>query len=96
MLALHVTSGYRARDLGLPGQLAQDLPTPAHFEQAAQLVTTEHVPGPIPHGPDPDPYIASVREYAAAGYDRVYFSNIGPDSKGFLSLITDKVLPSLD
>lgn len=27
------------RTSGLPGQLAQDLPTPSHFEQASELVT---------------------------------------------------------
>lgn len=79
-------------NLGLPGQLSQDLPTPAHFEQAAQLVTKEQVPGPIPHGPDPEPYRASLRKYAEAGFDAVYVSNIGPHLDDFLRFLADEVV----
>ena len=37
---------------GVPGQLSQDLPTPAHFEQAASTVTKEMIAEPVPCGPD--------------------------------------------
>ena len=38
---------------GIPGQLHQDLPTPAHFEQAAQTVTEEQATETTPCGPRP-------------------------------------------
>jgi G6PDH family F420-dependent oxidoreductase len=80
---------------GLPGELAQELPTPAHFEQAAELVTEEMVAGSIPCGPDPEPYVESLREYADAGYDEVFVHDIGPDQEGFLRFFTAEVLPEL-
>lgn len=82
-------------NLALPGQLAQDLPTPAHFEQAAGLVTEDLVAGSIPCGPDPAPYAASIRQYAGAGYDEVYLHNIGEDQAGFVAFIRDEVHPLL-
>src|SRR5687768_13053907 len=47
---------------GLPGELAQELATPAHFEQACELVTRDHV-ADTPHGPDPEPYIEKLQEF---------------------------------
>jgi len=37
----------------LPGELAQELPTPQHFEQATSLVTEEMVAEAVVCGPDP-------------------------------------------
>jgi G6PDH family F420-dependent oxidoreductase len=82
-------------NMGLPGQLAQDLRTVQHFEQAVELVTTEHVPGPVPCGPDPDRHAESLRQYADAGYDEVYVQQIGPDQEGFVRFFRDEVLPRL-
>ena len=82
-------------NMGLPGELAQELPTPRHFEQAAQLVTEEMVAGPIPTGPNPRPYADLVRAYADAGYDTVYFHNIGEDQEGFFRFWVDEVRPVL-
>lgn len=38
---------------GLPGELAQVLPTPRHFEQASQLVTRDMIGESVACGPDP-------------------------------------------
>jgi G6PDH family F420-dependent oxidoreductase len=83
-------------NLGLPGELAQVLPTPAHFEQAAELVTEEMVADPIPCGPDPEPYVESLRQYEEAGYDTVFLHSINPDQRGFLDFFTREVRPLLD
>ncbi len=69
---------------GIPGQLSQDLPTPAHFEQAASIVTEEAATEGVPYGPDPERYVAAVRSYAEAGFDEVAITQIGPDQDGFL------------
>jgi hypothetical protein len=68
---------------GIPGQLHQDLPTPAHFEQAASLVTEEAANKGTPCGPDPEPYVPAIRAYAEAGFDEVALTQIGPDQEGF-------------
>ncbi|HVM13937.1 MAG TPA: TIGR03557 family F420-dependent LLM class oxidoreductase [Egibacteraceae bacterium] len=83
-------------NIGLPGQLAQDLATPALFEQATQLVTEDMVAGPIPCGDDPEQYATSIRQYADAGYDEVFIHNIGEDQTGFVAFFRDEVRPLLD
>jgi len=69
---------------GVSGQLSQDLPTWTHFEQASEPLTVEQVTESVPCGPDiTDELVKSVRQYVDAGYDHLYFHNIGPDQAGF-------------
>ena len=49
----------------LPGELAQILPTPAHFEQACELVTEEHGRGGRPLRPRPRASARGVRALCA-------------------------------
>jgi G6PDH family F420-dependent oxidoreductase len=81
-------------NMGLPGELAQILPTPAHFEQAAQLVG-EDIGDSVPTGPDPQAYVESIREYAEAGYDELYLHNIGPHHEAFFRFFAEQVRPQL-
>jgi G6PDH family F420-dependent oxidoreductase len=62
---------------GFPGELSQDLPTPAHFDQLADLLTEEQAVGPTPCGPDLDAICDSVQEYLDAGYDHLYLHQVG-------------------
>jgi G6PDH family F420-dependent oxidoreductase len=78
---------------GLPGELAQVLPTPEHFEQACQLVTEEMVAEQVPCGPDPDRHIESIKEYEQAGFDELYVGQIGPEQDEFFEAYRDVVLP---
>jgi len=80
---------------GIPGQLSQDLPTWTHFEQAAELVTEQTATQSVPCGPDVEPLIESVRTYLDAGYDHLYFHQIGPDQEGFFQFWNDKLHPAL-
>jgi coenzyme F420-dependent glucose-6-phosphate dehydrogenase len=80
---------------GIPGQLSQDLPTWTHFEQAAELVTEEIATASIPCGPDVEPVLDSVRQFLDAGYDHLYFHQIGPDQEGFLQFWSDTLQPAL-
>jgi coenzyme F420-dependent glucose-6-phosphate dehydrogenase len=80
---------------GIPGQLAQDLPTWTHFEQAAGLVTEDDATSSVPCGPDVEPVIESVRTFLDAGYDHLYFHQIGPDQDGFFRFWTDGLQPAL-
>jgi G6PDH family F420-dependent oxidoreductase len=79
----------------LPGELAQILPTPSHFEQASQLVTPEMVAEKVTCGNDADAHIAAVSAYAEAGFDTVYVNQIGSDQQGFFDFYRTKVLPRL-
>lgn len=79
----------------LPGELPQVLPTPRHFEQAAQLVTPEQVAQAVTCGDDVDAHVAALKEYVDAGFDRVYVNQIGPDQQGFFDFYRTKVLPQL-
>lgn len=80
---------------GIPGQLSQDLPTWTHFEQAAQLVTEDKAVETVPCGPDVEPVVESVQKFIDAGFDHVYFHQIGPDQDGFFRFWTDSLRPAL-
>ncbi|WP_406460372.1 LLM class F420-dependent oxidoreductase [Streptomyces sp. NBC_01622] len=80
----------------LPGELAQLLPTPRHFEQASQLVGPERIEASLTCGDDPDAHVKAVREYVDAGFDTVYVNQIGPDQQGFFDFYRTKVLPRLE
>jgi G6PDH family F420-dependent oxidoreductase len=73
------------------GQLSQDLPTWTHFEAAVQPLTEEQVVESVPCGPDLAPVVESVRKYVDAGYDHVYFHQIGPDQDGFFRFWRDEL-----
>jgi G6PDH family F420-dependent oxidoreductase len=80
---------------GIPGQLAQDLPTWTHFEQAAEMVGEEEATKSVPCGPEVEPVVESVREYLDAGFDHLYFHQIGPDQDGFFRFWSDELRPAL-
>lgn len=80
---------------GVPGELSQELPMPAHFEQAAQNVSEEMVAEKIPCGPDPERHVAAFRQYLDAGFDEVYVSQIGDDQSGYLDFFFREVKPRL-
>lgn len=80
---------------GLPGELAQILPTPAHFEQASQLVTEQVATEHVPCGDDVEEHVAELQTYVDAGYDEVYVQQVGPTSPEFFAFYRDEVLPRL-
>jgi G6PDH family F420-dependent oxidoreductase len=80
---------------GVPGELAQVLPSPRHFEQASQLVTEQMTREATACGPDPAAHIEQARSYLDAGYDEIYVANMGPHYQGMLDLWRDEVLPEL-
>jgi hypothetical protein len=80
---------------GIPGQLSQDLPTWTHFEEAASLVTEDAATEHVPCGPEVEPVVESVRTYLDAGYDHLYFHQIGPDQDGFLRFWSNELQPAL-
>jgi G6PDH family F420-dependent oxidoreductase len=79
----------------LPGELAQVLPSPRHFEQASSLVTREMMRSSVVCGPDPDGHLKMIDTYARAGFDEVYAANIGPHHDGFFRMYAEQIFPQL-
>jgi hypothetical protein len=79
----------------LGGELAQVVPTPAHFEAASELVTEEMIAKIVPCGPDPEKHMAAIQAYLDAGYDEVYVQQIGDDQEGFLGFYAEEIMPRL-
>jgi len=82
-------------NVALNGELSQELPMPAHFEQATERVTVDEVAEAISCGPDPEVHLESVKQYADAGYDEVFVQQIGPDQEGFFKYWADEITPRL-
>ncbi|SDC18119.1 TIGR03557 family F420-dependent LLM class oxidoreductase [Natrinema hispanicum] len=79
----------------IPGELGQELSTPAHFEQAAQLVEREDIAeSGTTTEPDPQAHIDSIEAAIDAGYDHVYYHQIGPEQGKALEFYEAEVLPS--
>lgn len=80
----------------IPGQLSQDLPTWSHFEMASENVTEDDATESVPCGPDiVDEVLESVAEYEDAGYDHLYFHQVGGEQEGFLRFWRDTLHPAL-
>jgi coenzyme F420-dependent glucose-6-phosphate dehydrogenase len=80
---------------GIPGELAAELPLPRHFEQAAEAVRSEDLRGKIVLGSAIEPYLDIVGTYRDAGFDHLWFHQVGPDQEGFLDFAHKELLPAL-
>lgn len=84
----------------LPGEAAQVLPNPRHFEQLSTLVSRDMTRDSVAFGSDVQRHIAAFRPFARAGFDEVYISQMaGLDprcsAEGFFTFYRDRVLPEL-
>jgi G6PDH family F420-dependent oxidoreductase len=80
---------------GVPGELAQVLPSPRHFEQASQLVTKEMTRGSVACGPDAGEHLETLKPYVEAGFDELYVANMGPHYADCIRMYGEEVLPQL-
>ena len=80
---------------GLPGEMAQILPTPEHFEQASELVTEQMTRDSVVAGNDPADHLEQITSYAVAGYDELYVANMGPHHREMIAFYQESVLPEL-
>ena len=79
----------------LAGELSAELPTPAHFEQAVEMVSREDIAaGSTLTDPDPQAHIDSIEAAVEAGYDHVYVHQIGEDQEALIELYRAEVIPS--
>ncbi|MFP8955954.1 TIGR03557 family F420-dependent LLM class oxidoreductase [Natrialbaceae archaeon A-CW3] len=80
----------------LPGELSQELATPAHFEQATQLVEKRDIEtGSTVTDPDPDAHLESIHEAIDVGFDHVYVHQIGDDEERAISFYEEEILPEV-
>ena len=79
---------------GMIGEIHQELPTPAHFAQVAQMVREEDVAKKVICGNDPARHIENIQKYIDAGYDHIYIHQVGPDQAGFIEFYKKNILPA--
>ena len=77
------------------GELSQELKTPAHFEQAAEMVSEDDIAGSMALGPDPQDHIDNIKELVDAGIDHVCVHQIGPKQEDFIDFYAKEILPAL-
>jgi len=77
---------------GLPGEIVQEIKTPKHFEQAAELVTVEIIAKEVICGNGAERYIKRIQENLSAGINKVYFHQIGPDQQSFIKFYKKELL----
>ena len=75
----------------IKGDLSQELARPAHFMQAAKMVTEDDVAASVVCGPDVEKYVEKVKAFTDAGFDHVYFHQVGRDQEGFLAFWRDEL-----
>ena len=78
------------------GNLPWEVPLPSLFEDAAENVSPDDVAESVICGPDPEPLVEQVKEFADAGFTNVYFHQVGPDQEGFLRFAESELLPRLE
>ncbi|MDQ3572658.1 MAG: TIGR03557 family F420-dependent LLM class oxidoreductase [Actinomycetota bacterium] len=77
------------------GNLPWELPLPSHFEAATEWADEDAVAESVVCGPDPEAHVAAIQEFIDAGYDHVYFHQIGPDQERFIDFAERELLPRL-
>jgi G6PDH family F420-dependent oxidoreductase len=80
-------------NVALTGELGQQLPTPAHFEQAVSMISEEQVAEVIACGPDPERHMAAIQPFIDAGYDHLHIYQVGPNQEGFFRFYERQILP---
>lgn len=80
---------------GVPGELAQVLPSPKHFEQASSLVTPEMTGDSVTCGKDVAEHLKTFDPYLEAGFDELYVANMGPHYTEMLRMYGEEILPEL-
>jgi len=76
------------------GETTRILPTPAHYEQLAQMVKPEEVAEKVVMGTDVREYVEKIGTLIRAGYDHICLHQVGPDQQGFFEFAKAELLPA--
>lgn len=79
----------------MPGELAQVLPSPRHFEQASTLVTEEMTRRRVVCGADPKEHRSAFDPFLGTGFDEIYVANMGPHYRDMIRFYGSEVLPEV-
>jgi G6PDH family F420-dependent oxidoreductase len=77
------------------GNLPWELPLPSHFEDATEWADEEAIAEEIVCATEPEPFAEAAKEFVDAGYDHVYFHQVGPEQEKFLEFSEERLLPAL-
>ncbi|MFL6060050.1 MAG: TIGR03557 family F420-dependent LLM class oxidoreductase [Marmoricola sp.] len=80
---------------GLPGELAQVLPTPQHIEQASSLVDEAATRENTVCGSDLERHVEELMASVDAGFDEIYVANMGPHYAEMIRAYGAEVIPRL-
>ncbi len=69
--------------------------TPQMFEDITKTATEEDIAKNLPCGPNLDPVIKQFRSFMDAGFDHIYFHQVGPKQDEFLEMMKKELLPEL-
>ncbi|GAA1825514.1 TIGR03885 family FMN-dependent LLM class oxidoreductase [Nesterenkonia flava] len=84
---------WRTNIFGPP--LDQDMPTPAHFDAAAEDVSMETVLEAVWTSSSAQQHTEWIAEAADAGFDHIYLHHVGQDQKPWLETAGEHILPVL-
>ena len=76
------------------GDVSQEIAVPADFEAIAELVTEDSLTQKVTASNDPQDFIDAIREYERAGFDHVYFHQIGPRQREAIEFFSKEVKPA--
>ncbi len=79
----------------LKGPLNTEYRLPSEFEKSVQMLTPDTVAKEVVCGPDVQKYIQEVKKYTDAGFDHIYFHQVGPDQESFFQFAKNTLLSSL-
>jgi coenzyme F420-dependent glucose-6-phosphate dehydrogenase len=75
--------------------LLTELPSPSHFEAAAQFVEPDDMQGPVRCSSSLEQHIEWIAAYEELGLEAIFLHNVGPNQREFISAFGEEVLPSL-
>ena len=75
--------------------LLTELPTPSHFEAAAEFVAPDDMQGPVRCSSSPAQHLEWIGAYEELGFDAIFLHNVGRNQRQFISTFAEEVLPSL-
>jgi coenzyme F420-dependent glucose-6-phosphate dehydrogenase len=80
----------------VPGETGVELAEPQHFEEVAELITSDMVAEKVVCGPETEPILEKISLFVDAGFDHVFLHQVGLRQEEFLAFAKDELLPAID
>ena len=79
--------------VAMKGELSWEIKTTTHFEQIAEMITKDDVAKNTLCSPDPEKFIKEIKIRIDAGFDHIYFQQIGLRQSEFIEFCEKEILP---